>query len=138
PGSSARGPAHESQAVVEHEHSGVARRRDGAGGRRHDAPAESGAEARPDCREQFEVVLVERPIGAVTVRLDPAPAAETVAAGDSGDVADPGRTHHLVPARRAGEITARLGVVASGRVWAAVEEVLGRLVAPWVLVLERS
>ena len=92
--------------MVEHEHSGVARRRDGAGGRRHDAPAESGTEARPDCREQLEVVLLERPVGAVTVRLDPAPAAETVAAGDSGDVADPGRTHHLVPARRAGEITA--------------------------------
>src|SRR5215211_3092341 len=81
---------------------------------------------------------LERPVGAVTVRLDPAPAAETVAAGDSGDVADPGRTHHLVPARRAGEITARLGVEASGRVWAAGEEVLRRIVAPCVLELQRS
>jgi len=81
---------------------------------------------------------LERPVGAVTVRLDPAPAAETVAAGDSGDVADPGRTHHLVPARRAGEITARLGVEASGRVRAAGEEVLRRIVAPCVLELQRS
>ena len=89
-------------------------------------PSQRRAERGRDAREQLEILVLEAAVGAVAVGLDPAPAAERVAAGHRRDVADPDGPHRLIPARRAREVAAGLGAHARRGIGAAGEHVLGR------------
>jgi hypothetical protein len=77
-----------------------------------DPTAQRGSERRADLREELEILLGERGVVLVSVRLDPAPAPEPVPAGDGRLVANSDRPQHLVPARRARKVASGLGTQA--------------------------
>jgi hypothetical protein len=89
-------------------------------------------------RHEIEILLLEGPILAVTIRLDPAPASHGVSAGDDCDVPDAGHPHDFIPASRPCEIAASLGIEAHGRVGTASDDVLRRESVVGVLELEHS